>query len=296
MKADKASKTAINAAGGRAIHKARHGEPKILDDPYAVLFMDPVWRRRMENRVVYWLINRRFLFGWTHPIWGQVVVRGRFAEDCLQQAMANGATQYVLLGAGYDSFALRRRELADTLKIIEIDHPATQKWKRECFSDSGVQQPENVEYVSVDFERQSLADALHQSSFSKDEISFFSWMGCIVYIERSAVLQTFRDIALCAAEGSEIVFDHSDVLPHEVESLPRDLRRLMKNTKRDGEPMITGFPPAELAAELESIGFNVVESLSPNDQKERYFSGRTDGLSPLEHCHLVRARISPHEL
>jgi methyltransferase (TIGR00027 family) len=291
MKEAKASRTSDNCAAMRAIHSIRHGEPRIFEDSYAIRLTSRFWRAPIENRFLYWLFNRDFLYGWIHPVIGDVVARARYAEEQLESAIRAGVSQYVLLGAGLDSFALRRPDLADSLAIFEIDHPATQELKKKRLSQLGIPLPRSLFFVPVDFERESLAEALSKSSFSAHVPAFFSWLGTTVYLKKSAVLQTLGDVASCAAKGSEIVFSYCDPEPFEGKSCSETFNRLLRATERRGEPMITGFHDKELFGELGRLGFGVLERLSPGEIQTRYFSGRTDGLTMLDHIHFVCARV-----
>jgi methyltransferase (TIGR00027 family) len=291
MKAAKASRTSDNAAAMRAMHLIRHGEPKIFEDSYAIRLTSPFWRAVTENRLLYWLFTRDFLYGWIHPVIGDLVARARYAEEQLESAIREGVSQYVLLGAGMDSFALRRSDLAGSVAIFEIDHPATQQLKKERLGEIGITLPKSHFFLPVDFEQESLAEALSKSSFSAEVPAFFSWLGSVVYIEKSAVLQTLGDLASCAARGSKIVFTYCDAQPLEGKSSSETFRSLLKATQRRGEPMITGFHEEELWEELHRLGFEVVETLSSDEIQRRYFWGRTDGLTMLDHIHFICARV-----
>jgi len=292
MKVERASRTSDSAAAMRAVHMLRHGELKILDDPYAMRLIGRRWQRIIGSRFLYWLVFKNdFLYGWVHPVIGEIVARARYAEEKLEFAIRGGTSQYVVLGAGMDSFALRRTDLADAVTILEIDHPATQELKRKRLSRLGVPMPKNLVFVPVDFERESLADALSGSSFSPEIPAFFSWLGTTMYLEKSAVLRALGDVASCAARGSKIVFDCADLHAAELEKASPTVKRLMKAVQRRGEPMITGFHDEELSSELHGLGFEVVESLPSDEIQRRYFWGRRDGLTMLDHVRFVCARV-----
>ena len=291
MKAAKASRTSDNSAAMRAMHFMRHGEPKIFEDPYAIRLTSRFWRTVTENRFLYWLFNRDSLYGWIHPVIGDLVARARYTEEQLESAIREGVSQYVLLSAGMDSFALRRRDLVDSVAIFEIDHPATQRSKKKRLAEIGIPLPKSHFFLPVDFERESLAEALSKSSFSDGLPAFFSWLGSIVYIEKSAVLRTLGDVASCAARGSKIVFSYCDAQPLEGGPSSEAFRSLLKATHRRGEPFITGFREEELWDELHRLGFEIVERLSSDEIQRRYFWGRTDGLTMLDHIHFIYARL-----
>jgi methyltransferase (TIGR00027 family) len=190
-----------------------------------------------------------------------------------------------------DSFALRRPDLADSITIFEIDHPATQELKEKRLSQLGIPMPENLVFVPVDFERESLTHVLSESSFSRRVPAFFSWLGTTMYLERSAVLQTLGDVASCSAKGSKIVFDCGDLHPTEYEKASPTVKRLIRFVQRRGEPMITGFHDEELRGELHRLGFEIMDRLSSDEIQRRYFWGRRDGLTMLDHVRFICARV-----
>jgi methyltransferase (TIGR00027 family) len=241
------------------------------------------------------LVNRDFLYGWIHPVIGDLVARARYAEEQLESAIREGISQYVLLGAGMDSFALRRADLADSLTVLEIDLPGTLQLKERRIADIGISLPKSHSFLPVDFEKESLAEALAKSSFSTRVPAFFSWLGTVVYIEKGAVLRTLGDIASCAAKGSRIVFTYCSPDPLEGEPSSEAFSRLLRATHRRGEPMITGFRDVEICNELHRLGFEVLEKLSSEEIQRRYFWGRSDGLTMLDHICFICARIVREE-
>jgi methyltransferase (TIGR00027 family) len=136
-----------------------------------------------------------------------VIVRSRYVEDELDRAIKRGVSQYVILGAGLDSFAYRRSDVAKVLRIFEVDHPATQAWKRERLQDLGVASPDNLAFVPVDFEKQSLVERLLKGGYRSDAAAVFSWLGVVVYLTSDAIFGTLRTIASLAL-GTEIIFEY----------------------------------------------------------------------------------------
>ncbi len=295
MKADKASRTSDVTAAMRAIHLVRHGEPKIFKDPYALRLTSRRWRTIIGNPLLYRLLFRTDLYGWIHPVIGDIVARTRYAEDLLDSAVRQGVSQYVLLGAGMDSFALRRPEWTASLMVFEIDHPATQQRKKKRIAAMGTPLPKNHFFLPVDFERESLAAALSRSSFSTEAPAFFSWLGTLVYIEKHAALQTLSDVASCAAKGSRIVFTYCEPEPLEGKTSSETFQRMLRATRRRGEPMVTGFHDEALLGELHRLGFRVEERLFPDEIRRRYFWNRTDGLTMLDHFRFLCARVVREE-
>ncbi|MGH9392472.1 MAG: class I SAM-dependent methyltransferase [Vicinamibacteria bacterium] len=271
------SRTAEVAAAFRAYHLIRD-RPAVFEDPIAVRLIGPYLRI-----LVTFPFLSRLLFErgnpWILPLRGQVMARARYAEDRLAGAIARGTKQYVIVGAGLDSFALRRTELRDRLQVFELDHPASQQWKLSRIRAAGFTVPENLKFVPVDFEKETIAEALLRSEYRRGEAAFFSWLGTTYYISREAVMVTLKSIASIAAPGSEIVFDYG--MPEE--RLGAQDRRLAawvkRRTARVGEPITTFFDPEDLSRDLENLGLKVLENLTGEEQRARYFAGRTDGLT-----------------
>ncbi len=204
-----------------------------------------------------------------------LVVRSRFAEDEWEKSAAHGNRQYVILGAGLDTYAYRASHR--TARIFEVDLPATQQWKRDCLCAADIQIPESLTYVPINFEHASLAQALSQAGFRKDQPAFFSWLGVSMYLEESAIRETLRFIASCAT-GSAVVFDYV-VTPSLLTPMERLGMELISSMVAErGEPWKTYFDPASLPDKLHSLGFRDANSLSPEILSNRYLSGRTDGL------------------
>jgi methyltransferase (TIGR00027 family) len=202
-----------------------------------------------------------------------VVARSRYAEEMLARAVASGVTQYVVLGAGLDTFA--HRNPYPELRVFEVDHPATQRWKRELLRDANLPEPQRLSYVPVDFERQTLATELLNAGFDPVATTFFSWLGVVSYIMLDAFRATIRFLVGQPA-GSAVVLDYERpraVLPH-LEQLERDSRSHRAGLV--GENFKLFFTPKEIAAELKAFGG--LEDLGTTELNIRYFSGRTDRL------------------
>jgi len=221
------------------------------------------------------------------------LIRSRYAEDRLETAIEAGVRQYVILGAGLDSFALRRADLSSSLRVFELDHPATQRWKRDRLAEAGLNLPWNLAFVPCDFERETAADALSRSSYSRDAPGFFSWLGTTFYLTRDAMLGTLESLSSFAAAGSEVVFDFAMPETCLSRSEQQFLNRAREAVARRGEPWLSFLEPDELYQELENRGFVVVHTLSPHDQRERYLKHRSDRLDVSGVFCLVTARIGP---
>jgi methyltransferase (TIGR00027 family) len=280
------SETALAVAAFRAAHRADH-LPVIFDDPLAGDLTSEEWRARLAvPGAVAAMIDDLGLL----PIQGQVVGRARYLDEQLEAAVADGIAQYVLLGAGLDSFAWRRPDLAGRLRVIELDHPTTQHYKRQRLTELGIGVPEGVELAAVDLECTSVGAALAGTSFDPERPAFFSWMGVVVYLTRAAFEATLADVAAATVPGSRFLFDYP-VPP----ALLRDedlafSRSIAEGSAGLGESRKLKLLPEEVAAAARAAGFEAVEDLSPDDHFARYFAGRPDALTPCPEVHLVLLR------
>ncbi|MGD8189381.1 class I SAM-dependent methyltransferase [Brevibacillus ginsengisoli] len=303
MYKNKASITALISAFGRAYH-ARNVSPIIFDDylasqmlteeefmnlgknlARALPFFAPEEVDHCPDEQSALAVVMRVQ---STPI---TVSRARYTEDSLEALVDQGVQQYVILGAGLDTFAFREPELCSRLQVFEVDHPATQELKRRRLEDLGWQLPQNLHFVPVDFNQQSLISALEQSSFDPSLPSFFSWLGVTYYLHRDVVLDTLRSIANFVPSGSSIIFDYLDAHAFIPERTAIRVKRMQNAVQMSGEPMITGLDPTNLAAELAIVGLRLEENLSPADIQERYFKNRTDGYTAFEHVHFARAVV-----
>jgi methyltransferase (TIGR00027 family) len=299
MQQRSASVTAIVAAGARAIHQLIDDDPKILPDPVVVSLFEAMApgsvERFMQKTVAPGTIEWR-LQSYSpaeRPISrAGMMLRSRFAEDELAIAASQGVGQYVILGAGLDTFAYRQPPYASPLEIFEVDHPASQEWKRQGLGVAGIALPPNLHWVPVDFERQTLAEQLEAAGFDSTRSAFFCWLGVTQYLTRPAIDETLRFVAGLPSPSTLVL---TLILPEE--ALPEDQRsrrRLVaQHCAELGEPWLTFFRPDELCAHLHDLGFERVFHLTPEDAKSRYFGSRRDGVqvSPYAHEHLVSAII-----
>jgi methyltransferase (TIGR00027 family) len=264
------SKTALRVALRRAAHQLHDCEPLVFDDPLAVRILGPghaeELRRTPDSE------KRPFSAG----IRAFMVVRARLAEDVLAAAMEErGVTQYLVLGAGLDTFGCRN--MNEGLRVFEVDHPATQAWKRKMLAEAGIEPPKTAEFVAVDFEVDSLRARLQGAGFDFARPAVTAWLGVVPYLTTEAFRATLRVLARLPA-GSEAVFDYSQ--PREVLSEREQLMldSLSARVALAGEPFQLFFTPPQLAEELEWLGMGVVEDLDGAALTARYLAGREDGL------------------
>lgn len=269
------SRTALGTAYLRAAHQLLDAPPRILEDRFAVSLLGPAAERRItEDASSYQTPERRALRA-------HVVLRARFTEDRLAAAMARGVSQYVILGAGFDTFAYRQPAWARQLRIVEVDHLATQGLKRSYLADAAIAIPENVRFAAVDFDRESLRDGLYRNEIARNEPTFFSWLGVTMYLKEDVIDAALRTIAAFPA-GSEIVLtfarSRTDA-PSPFAQRAADL----------GEPWLSYFEPDALASKLRATGFSEVEFLSPADAETRYFRDRPRDLPVPAQTNIVSA-------
>lgn len=289
MQSNRRSRTAEATAAMRAIHQWFDDEPRVLDDEYADLLLSPfgfasafpLARRlalRSLQRQAAWLLavqGRRLPIG-ARRMRAQVLTRSRYAEDVLLERLAEGTGQFVLLGAGLDTFALRRRDLADRVRVFEVDHPETQRFKRERVERLRDGSPDHLEFVPCDFERQTLEEALSPSSYDPGRPAVFSWLGVTYYLSVEAIRATF-DFFAGQAAGGRLVLDYWNELA--VPPLDASLLEVVRaSVSAQGEPMLSFFTRDRIAAEATNSGLRVLENLSADDVNRRYLEGRRDGL------------------
>jgi methyltransferase (TIGR00027 family) len=264
METGRASKTALRVAIRRAAHQLID-RPLILDDPIAVRLIGPGFDRDMERAM--------------HPVARDfrafMAVRSRYVEDQLAAAVAHGVAQYVVLGAGLDTFAYRNP--FPSLRVFEVDFPATQEWKRALLKDAAIAAPPGLTFVPLDFEHKALAKGLAEAGFDAASPAFFGWMGVVPYLTPEAFRATLCAIAQLPA-GSGVSFDYA--LSPETLSGPgrKAFDALAGRVAAAGEPFQLFFMPDELERELRSAGFQRIEQRDSDQLNEMYFKDRADGL------------------
>ncbi len=289
METGRASVTAQLVAGLRAAHFQSGERPLVFEDPFAAHFTGGVFLEPLERGELQSYLDGMNL----KPIQGGILGRARYAEDALERAIAEaGVGQFVLLGAGNDSFLLRRPDLLKTLEVFELDYPSSQQEKRERLGKLGFEAHPNAHFVPLDFERESAGDALIRGGFDARVPAFFNWLGVVSYLTREAIRETLRSVRDVAAVGSRLVFDY----PIASHLLVRDEDRVRslevsRSTAAVGEPRNAKHVPEELARDTEQLGYEVVEDLSPEAIFERYFAGRADGLRPNPENRLMQLRM-----
>jgi methyltransferase (TIGR00027 family) len=272
----KPSRTAWGAALHRAAHQVLE-QGRIFSDPLALRILgedaETVARRAEEQP----LGRRMRIF---------IAARTRFAEDALAAAVERGVRQAVVLGAGLDTYAYRS-PLRDRLRIFEVDHPATQAWKRERLEAAGIPIPDSLSFAPVDFERQTLAEGLAAAGFDPGQQTFFTWLGVVPYLSEEAVWSTLGFIA-SLPNGAHVVFDYSDPPAALSEEARIGHEQRAAHVAELGEAWVTYFEASVLRAKLTTLGFVEVEDLGLPQIAARYFPSRV-GSMPEKGGHIVRA-------
>jgi methyltransferase (TIGR00027 family) len=272
MEEGKPSRTAMMAATARGLHRLETAPPWIFDDPLALTLVGPAWRD----------IRVELVAALTEPLFrttgGMTVTRARYTEDRL----AGGPfDQYVVLGAGLDSFGWRRPDaLAAGLRLFEVDHPASQAWKLTRVEELGLPVSDRHVFVPVDFEVETLADGLDRVGFDWSQPTLVSWLGVVPYLTVDAIEATLRSLAKTAS-GSHIVVSYLIAEPLMDDPGRAMLDRFGRLAAGNGEPFHTVFTPDDIEACGRRCGLEVVDHPGRDDLESRYFGGRSDGLAPI---------------
>jgi methyltransferase (TIGR00027 family) len=279
----RSSFTAVSVSTLRAVHQLLDDEPKILDDPIAPRLLDPATRQRICTRAAQFQTTK------AKRLRAHIVIRSRYAEDRLAEAVRRGIGQYVALGAGDDTFACRQPAWARGLRIFEVDHPASQRAKRHRLREARIPVPRNVTFVALDFEHDGLAAGLRRAGFDPGRPAFVSCLGVLVYLSGGAIDAVFRFVA-SLPPSSEMVFTFARQAGTDADdSRGRDSAAVAAAAA--GEPWLTRFEPALLVHQLHRVGFSDVALLTSADIERRYVQDRRDGLRAPRRIRLVRAAV-----
>ena len=262
--------TAVRTALWRALHAEIDSQPHVFDDRIGLQLVAPDedWR------------NRPDMGPFTKPFRASILARARFVEDFVQEQATRGTSQYVILGAGLDTFAQRQPDLASRMDVFEIDQPATQEWKRRRLIELGFGIPSFLHLVPVDFEAgKAWWDQLTASGFDVNQPAVVASTGVSMYLSKEAVVATLRQVA-SFAPGSTLVM--SFMLPIELHDpdIRAGVERAAAGAKANGTPWLSFFMPAEMLALARDAGFVNAEHVSAVALAERYFANRADGLRP----------------
>jgi len=285
-----ASRTALVAAMMRSLHSRADPLP-LLDDPWGERLVPEVAKQAMRDGMPPLdgsSLDTRLR---AVPAYSNVVTRSRFAEDALAAAIARGVRQTVLIGAGFDTWALRRPPAAGEIAVFEIDHPATQGLKRQCLAARGITLPETLHFLAADLSQEGVDQVLARSAFRGDQPAFFSWLGVTMYLSREANLATLAAVARASASGGELVFSYVDQAVFAGGPESAGFQDLQRSVTSIGEPFLSGFDPATLAAELDPLGLEVLEDLDDVDLVARLDPQGINALRPNRRSRIARVRV-----
>jgi methyltransferase (TIGR00027 family) len=279
------SQTALTAAAARAAHLIVDSAPVIFADTLASSLLG----EQADELIGYHRAHGTHLVLSTAR--AQATCRSRYTEDRLARAAGRGITQYVILGAGLDSFAYRPG-LAARVRVFEVDHPATQEWKRGRLSSAGVPVPDGVAFAGVNFESGSLARGLGQAGFDPSQPALVSWLGVTMYLTGEAISRTLTEISGFAA-GTELITDYMLPAGLRDETGTAYAELVMPVAAERGEPWLSFFAPDDMAALLERHGFGMVGHVRQRDSVDAALWDRPDSLHPAGLSMLARATVQP---
>ena len=268
------SKTAELVAAARADHIKRVSPP-VIEDRLAHSMCGAFWRTVLSNRLLSLLVIDGILRN-VKPIVPVILTRARFGEDCAEAAVGDGLKQYVIIGAGYETFAMRRTDLMKQLTVYELDQAATQQAKLLRMRRAGISKPEGVWYVQCDLNVETVQDALGRATFDETRPAMFSWFGVTYYLGLETIRKTLADIATNMAPGSTVMFDYLADLDSVPDGSKQLHRRCAKFVARRGEPWLSSFNPPDLPGMLSELGYSDIENLEPGMVGDRYWKDNID--------------------
>lgn len=301
VKKGEASITSLVSAFGRSYH-SEFDNPKIFDDYVAKEFISQKERNDIEMNMVQGIhffntdIAQQFqdnpqeILKWITQVQlsPTPLARAAYCERVLLHEVALGAKQYVILGAGLDTFSFRHRELENKIEIFEVDHPSTQQFKKERIEEAEFEIPNNLHFISMDFTKGFSYEQLQNEGFENKK-TFFSLLGVTYYLTKEELSSLIEYLFEMVPEGSSIVFDYPDENLFTEKGLSNRVENMVKMAAVGGEPMKSCFSYAEMEALLEKMGLLIYEHLSPEDIHTLYFEGRNDYLKAFETVHYVHA-------
>ncbi|QWI50211.1 class I SAM-dependent methyltransferase [Bacillus mycoides] len=301
MKQGEASVTSLVSAFGRAYH-SEFDSPKIFDDYVAKDLISQKERKNIEMNMVQGIhffnkdIAEQFqdnpneILKWITQVQlsPTPLARAAYCERVLLNEMVLGAKQYVILGAGLDTFSFRHRELENNIEIFEVDHPSTQQFKKERIKEAELEVPNNLHFVSMDFTKDFSKQELINEGFENKK-TFFSLLGVTYYLMKEELSSLIEYLFKMVPVGSSIVFDYPDENLFTEKGLSNRVEKMVKMASVGGEPMTACYSYTEMEVLLEKAGLLIYEHLSPEDINKLYFEGRNDYLEAFETVHYVHA-------
>jgi methyltransferase (TIGR00027 family) len=298
---DQSSITALVSAFSRAYH-SQYDHPKVFDDSVAAQLITVEEFDQIKKNMIQGIsffnkdIASRFanqpneILKWITQVQlsPTPLARAAFCEQVLFHEMDLGTTQYVILGAGLDTFCFRHPEVGHSLQVFEVDHPATQAFKKERLAEAHLAIPDHIHFVTMDFTHDVPNQKLVDQGF-ENKRTFFSLLGVSYYLSKEENAQLIKNLFELVPSGSSIVFDYADENLFETKGRSNRVENMLKMAAGSGEPMKSCFSFTELERLLENAGLLVYEHLSPDEINERYYNQRQDYLSAFETIHYIHA-------
>lgn len=296
---NQSSLTALMSLFGRVYH-AENDEPIIFNDALSRQLMtkseyEQIYRYMLggidffapdkrnsfksDDEMIKWIVQTQ--------IAPTPLARARFCEDSLKTAILTGTEQYVILGAGMDTFAFRNPDMLNSLHVFEVDHPLTQEEKKRRICCAGWQSPENLCFVPMDFRTDDLIQKLISHGFDTDKKTFFSWLGVSYYLTYEQIENVLKSISEISTEGSSLLFDYAT--ENLFDSNVKRVQNMLAMAAASGEPMKSCFNFNSLERVLEKYRFLIYEHLCTEEIQKRFFENRTDYLSAFEHIEYALA-------
>lgn len=295
----KSSVTALMSAFGRAFYTENERNPIFADTKAKELMSKKEYamiKQHILGGVDFFAPDKKGAFksdeeALHYLVYTQIaptpIARAKFCEDSLKTAMRTGTTQYVILGAGMDTFAFRKTDFMKKFKVFEVDHPLTQSDKLERVKRAKLVIPDNLCYVPVDFSKDDLKAKLLNAGFDPSQKSFFSWLGVSYYLSETEIEMLLNSLASLSAEGSNLVFDYADEKLFVSET--KRVQNMIAMAASGGEPMKSCFDYVSLEKILEKQSFLIYELMTTQDIQKRYFAEYGDKLTAFENINYVTA-------
>ncbi|MBT2681594.1 class I SAM-dependent methyltransferase [Bacillus sp. ISL-35] len=302
MKQNEASVTSLVSAFARAYH-SQYDSPTIFDDFMAKELISQEESSMIKENMIQGISffsqeiaqNLRDqpdeMLKWITQVQlsPTPLARAAFCERVLHNEIILGVKQYVILGAGLDTFSFRHPELENKIEVFEIDHPATQEFKKKRLDETSLQIPKNLHFIPIDFTNMFSTQDLMNKGFDVNQKTFFSFLGVSYYLTKEEIFNLFTHIFTRLPSGSSIVFDFADEKLFSEKGFSNRVENMLKMASVGGEPMKSCFSYTEIESLLEKAGLLIYEHLSPTDINEMFFKNRSDYLSAFENIHYIHA-------
>ena len=265
---NKPSTTADMVLVARALH-VREYSPPVFDDSLAFTLLPSFWKVVLSNRLLTWIMMYGLL-GKQSRLMPEVYVRTRWAEENVEAAVEQGVDQVVILGAGYDSLALRRHDLMARIRLWEIDQAATQREKFRRMDRHGLERHANARYVEANLETEPLEAVLEAAGVDRGRAAVFVWLGVTYYLTEEAIKKTLTSISSHMAAGTIVCLDYMADAEHTADDWKELRATCAAFVAKYGEPWVSAYDPADVSAFLQGCGFSTVDNMQPHQIAPRY--------------------------